>query len=528
MYYTTSIERVVSCLLSDSDTRKVYQDKIKVLTLLDEICEGNIYGIDFTLLKIIDNIFKIKIGTMDFSVSIPRESLENILSVSIQSLIYEDGFNIKQVIKEEGLAFDLTIPKDVEEAMDYFYSQLLESINNIYSDVASITHALVELDALRNNMVDVIYRTSLMSQNEAYNTKGLEEAVEKMTEYSRKIDILKKIDITCNEDMSKSITLDTYEASKKFDEMNRGRFKDLFKTGVPPYDNKFSFSNQDITLIVAGINIGKTRFMIDQAYRCMMSKVNCTIVCTETKMSDVKSRLEMMHMYNLYGHRELTSKKIRFIEDLEDGEERDRYKPILEELEHCRADLYNNKKHGTATIYETFSYEGSLKFFIEQKNVHNSEVIFVDHVRNLSHEGKTPDGGVLKTEKESLAYLSTTMMRARKDYSIMFYIFSHPNSSYSKSSEKNTVGVDTNLSAGATEISECATRIFYLFQSLDEKANDIVRIVETKGRDEGIDTKSYALMRMGSCGVHIYDERLQTSGNEEYDQLEDLVDLEEE
>lgn len=525
MAYTEYIEKVISCLMSDSDDLKVYRDKVRLCSLLNKVSNNNVGGIDYALVKMISNIYKIKIGTQDTNVRIPKESLERVISSSIQTVVYEKEFDMEGTIRENGLPFDMSIPKDAEASINHFYTEMLNSIDRIYEDDTTLTNALLELEALKESICDSKYKTMLMVQNEMYNSKGITEARKKGIELSNEISKLEAIRITCEDDMTVSITLDSYEKSKMFDESMRGRLKTLFSMGFEPYDRKMEFTNSDIALVIADINTGKTRLLIDQAYKCMMAGINCSIVCTETAKEEVKLKLELMHLYYLYGHTELNKIKLREIqESIDNGEES--YTELSSQIEHCKADLYNSRKYGTVTIHTSFSYENSYEFFINEKNLNGSEVIFIDHTRSLSHEGKTPEGNYLKTEKESLAYLATQIKAARINKNIMFYLFSHTKSGYSDGASVEKVGTNANLAAGATEIAESATRTFWLTRTADESANDIVRIMEVKSREDRIDPKQYKILRLGSCGVHIYDEKIQIFGNEEYDSLDRLIEEE--
>lgn len=523
MSYRATIENVVSYLMRDNNQLSEYQEQIKVLELLRDITEGNVKGIDFALVKFITNIYNIKIGVDDSTVNMDRETAERLVEVSIPNLIYEKEFRLKEELSEQGLTFDLSIPKDADEAVTYFYDEMVTSIQNVYEKEITSVQARVELGMLRDQIVDTLFRTSAMIQSETYQTKGLKHSIEKAREYLNKIDYLNGIAVDNTISSQEVIRLVDYKTAMEFDTKNKGLIKPLFRCGIQPYDEKFSFMNDDIVVTVAGINVGKTRFCIFEAYRCLMSGVNCTILCTETPKEKMKRNLELMHMFYLYGHRELTSQKLLEIELMEPGEERDRYQGILDQFESCKADLYSNPKYGKVSIANNCSYEECYEFFRKEKQVHGSECIFIDHVRDLSHRGKTPDGRMLRDEKESLAYLAGVMKEIRKTYKVMFFVFSHPNSSMSRETSDDKLGLSTNLTAGATEISESATRMFYLSQTFDQSQNDFVCIRETKSREEEKITKSFVLSRMGSSNVHIFDERLQTSGNEDLEEYDDLV-----
>lgn len=520
--YKENIEKVIACLLSKTDTKEEYRSKIQLNKTFQELCEGNISGVDYALTKMVDNIYKISLATEDIKIDIPQESMERLVESDIQKIVYDKNFNLQKQIQEDGLGYDLSIPKDVEETINYYYTNILDSIDVIYNSDVTITQARVEMGSLRDKMVNDLQHKSISEQSKLFNSKGSEASINSALKYLSKIEKLKSINVTGENTYTERITFENYNVSREFDAAHEGEEKALYTMGIKPYDEAFEFTNRDIVLLVAEINIGKTRFIIWQAYRCMMAGINCTIICTESTLESIKSKLELCHLYTMFGYRELTQKKINYIRSLPEDERGD-LQTILDNVELCKADLYNTSKHGRVTIRNTCSYENCLNDFLYEKNTNGSEVIFIDHTRDLTHDKETPDGRKLTTEKESLAYLSECMKIARKNHGIMFFVASHPKSDLSNKMTNSNIGMSTNLAAGASDISQSATRIFYLSQTIDECANDFVRICEAKTREEQKQTKSYLLMRTGSSNHHIYDETMQTSGNEDYVDYEDLT-----
>ena len=222
MSYRTTIEKVLSYLFKNAKNIKEHQSQIEVLDLLNEITEDVVSGVDYALIKFVNNLYKILIGVEDYSLSIPLDSIERILESSISTLVYDKKFKVEDEIRENGLSYDLSNPKSASDVISYFYDEMITSIKTIYEIEVEEVQARAELASLVDQISDVLFRTSSIAQGVAYNKDGLDKGFEVMQQYFYRILNLKDIDIYGSE-VKDIIRLTSFEESEKFDRKTRGK-----------------------------------------------------------------------------------------------------------------------------------------------------------------------------------------------------------------------------------------------------------------------------------------------------------------
>lgn len=526
--YTECIERVVSYLLTSPENRDEFRQKVNVLDCLTTLSGEHLTGVDWLLNKMITQIYSIRIGTDQMDLSLDQESLERYLSIQIQSLLTSKEFNLDKEIKANGLGYNMAIPKDVEDCINFFYEKLLESIDTIYSSKVTELQARLELETLKQRLSSDVFLKGYQETSQIFNTENKEEAFKAMRKMNAEIDRLQYCDMSGETTTNGGFVLSDYSALQRFLKINNPSAKDLFQMKIDPYDkSNFWITSQTIALTIAGTNVGKTRFTTFQIYQCLISGVNCSVFSTETQNGALVTQIILVHLFYMYGYTDIDQRKLDKIRRMkeENDKEYDKYKIILDQFDHCSADLVNNPKYGKLSIGQNMTYEGSKKTFLEEVKKNNSKVVFIDHIRALSHEGTTPEGGYLRDEKSSLAYLINTIVSTSRVYDIGFFLTSHQDSNNKKEISIEAALTSPDIGAGAVDVTQGSGEIFVLKQTLDDKKNDCVRIAHTKTRGVALDSTTYVLRRLGSCSVHMFDENLQTTGNENLDNLENLISV---
>lgn len=509
----------------------VDEDEIKaqmqVLDISDKLLSGRVIGIEYVIVKLLKNIFNIKSAFNDFDKSILLETLEVNIASRLRDYMFTKEFNMKEALIQQDLSLNPNDPKENKDIENHFFACIMEVIENAMSTTTSVTEAIMAIDSLKAELIANAYQLKLYETSSLYATKNLALAIEKDKILQEGIDELKFISTLSEEDQtgSNGYVISSYDDSIKVRAMNgASKSKDLFTiTDAGPLADKFKIKSDDIIVMIAEINVGKTRFCYDTIYRCLTSGVNVTFVSTEEPKEKIQSKLEKAHLFTMFKYKDYPEREILNIENIEDKSLRRQYELLEEKMELARRDLWGNKAYGKLHQIDNFCYEDSREFFRAEKRIYGSDIVFVDHIRALKSNGRPIYGRPLGTQKEQLSYLMQAVRLSKVEDNLGFMLFSHPSTDAESSFKSNKQTLSANLSASAREVSEAATRIFFLTSKLHLEQNDQVYITEAKSREEGKIRTPQVLARQGASNIHLWLEQNQEEALS--DSIEGITDI---
>lgn len=521
--HTESIEKIISYLIKEPKDDDSFRGQINILDMLNAVTDGSLFSTDYLLVRTINELFRIRIALGYSDSTVAQDDIVRMMENSIRTIIYHEGFDLKKAVYDAELPLDIHNPADVSQIINTFFTHFTDSMDRIYEQEVDAVQAMYEINALKHLLIDELYREKLTLASRIYNESGVEASVEQTTKFDAQIKRLKECNTTGELNVAQEFSVDNYESYLRVKQATPHNVRKLYKMGIKPFDDKFSICSNDIVVLIAEINAGKTRFVFDQLYKALMSGVNCTLICTETENELVLPKLILRHLFNLFKLTTLPIDLNKLDDSMEDESKKALFDDIIQKYQYAERDFWDGKGRGKLHVTNNIYYESCADEFYSFKHKYQSDIVFIDHTRALRSSGAMILGKRLTTQKEQLGYLAASMREAKMSYNLAFFVTSHPSSDVSKNLSSSAVKVTTNLAAGATEIAETATRMFYLTQTLEGEVKDTVAIHESKTRTEGKYRKEIILQRWGDSNAHTYDESMQIDDNAT-DSIGDIVD----
>lgn len=522
---TEYIERVLAYLIKSAETDEEHKAQVKILSMLKQLTDGVVFSNDFLLIKMISNLYRVKISLGYTDITLDHDDILRQMESEIKTLVFLPEFDLKKAVFEAELPLDMNNPADMQEIISTFFMRFTDSIDRVFELEVNPAQAALELNALKNLMIDELYREKIVVTSKSYNELGVTVSMEKGLAFDAKIRYLQNCNTTGELEVAEEFYIDSYEGYLKVKQSTKHVVRDLYKMGYQPFDDKFTITSGDIVVLVAETNAGKTRLIFDQVYRALVSGVNVSFVPSETENEKVLSKLVLRHMFSLFKYTKLpiNPELLETNEDFRLSNE-ELYADILDKYRFAERDLWGNKKTGKLHVVNNFYYEDCAEEFSNFKNKIGSDIVFIDHSRALRSKGTKVLGKFLSNQKEQLAYLASCVREAKMGHNLAFFITSHPSSEGSSDLASGRIKASPNLTAGARELSEVATRMFYLSQTLEGEVLDTVSIHEGKTRTEAKIRKPLILKRWGDCNAHTYEESYQQEDNTT-DTIGELTDV---
>lgn len=476
-------------------------------------------GLYYVFLKILQRLNLVKMYLSNADTVLRRDIFDNAVLSGVNTILYEQGFDALKFFGLYGRNFDLNVPTQFEEAASFVYSVCMDKYDELYAKKIPTTEGMSWINILKTQLEQNL-TAKLISLAATTLTEGriVDGTLKRGPSEARKFlaDALTEVNnrvLDIYTDLNNRTTgtaITSLMASKQFDEKHRISVRDLFYTGIDPIDDVMPIRTQDIVTVVADEGIGKTRLVIDWAYRAIMSGVNVLYICGETGDIKIKKYIEAMHLYKKYGI------QLKWTE-LDDPTtipdiDMDALEDLQVKINTTLADLYEGEGHGTFVLMQSAIYETFPETIHEYKDKYNIDLVIVDHVLALGCNGAMTTSGRLQTDHLRIGYLYKCEDVLVKECNLAFINTSHP-------STQTSMDLKAGKTPGARSGAESAYSTRYssvvcvLNTTPKLKKQDIVLLYVTKMRDEANTSDACVLKRMGYSNVHIYEPALQYLGN---------------
>ena len=476
------------------------------------IFSKDLYGAYYVMWTLINNLEVIKLYRSGYTTSLKEDVFDRALQVNLESLIKRKNFDADLFFRDYGKVFNLSIPEDKKSALDFVYTAIMDKYQEWYEMATPTEESLANIPVLLQDMQQAmaVAANSLMAQI------LLNGIVYKDKKYQGYFDWLSFGIMMHNElqtrfskgEMSKRHSfngIDNYEDAIKYDADNSKEIKTLWYMGFEPIDNRFPISTHDIVTIVADEGTGKTRFVVDQAYRALMAGNNVVIVCGETDNYKIKKFIEARHIWEIY-NRQFTLAELNNTDRIMEPDP-DKKEELLTMIRAATIDLYDNPKYGKLNLLQALMYERAEEQLREEHNRFPFDVVFIDHVAAMDSTGGYVNGERLGTMQEKITHLYKVEDVLTKELNVCFVNTSHTNNDTAAAIKR---GKETGVRIGgqSAATTKYASIVMLITQPQEFKQQDQIILEFKKTRDYETITFPVLISR-NSSNCHMYYEELQ-------------------
>lgn len=494
-----------------------------------------LYGIYYAMWKIIRNLQLVKMYRKNYDSVLNSETFEKAITVGLNDLIIKPAFDAKRFFQDYGKSFDLSIPKELKAAIDFTYSTMMDKYEEMEEMAVPSSEALSTITLLKADMkqsmatMAVTLQGQVLTNGVFYDGKtyhGFDDWVRFNSMIHNEITTRFGSDDIEKRHQFNSIR--NYEDSLKYDKEHRTNVRPLWYMGFEPVDSRFPIRSQDIFVLIADEGVGKTRFVIDQAYRAMKTGNNVVFIAGETECYKIKKGLESRHIWDKYkkqfSYTELDDPMVLNPEG-GNGKSPEEVKSELMAIIHAgQVDLYENKDYGSIRFVQNICYEDIEQQLKDEYNKEKFDVVFIDHVGALDYNGHWVNGEKLSSAHERITHLFKVEDRLVKELNIAFFNTSHTSTDATQNIRKGKkTGVRAGAEASAT--TKYASFAALLTQSEDLRKGDQVLLEFLKVRDWEPLNYPIVLNRRGVTNCHEYIEGMQYLVNGESEVNADIDEL---
>lgn len=471
-----------------------------------------LYGVYYVIWKLIKNMEVINLYRRGYKGSLQEDILDRSLQVVLSDLVQREGFDAERFFGDYGQVFNLNIPTEKKSALDFTYTTIMDKYREWFNMAIPTADGLATVPVLCRDIQQSMAAMAISLQGQIlmdgiyYNGKN----------YQGYDDWLSFSTLIQNEIQSRFTkgslskrhsfdSLDNYEDSRRYDKENAKDIRPLWYMGYEPVDNRFPIMTHDIVTAVADEGTGKTRFVVDQAYRAIRAGNDVAIVCGETDAYKVKKFIEARHIWEIY-KRQFSLAELTSPDKIEVSDE-----TAKEELQNmivsATIDLYDNPKYGRLHLIQNLVYETCEEQLKEEYKRKPFDVVFIDHVAALDSNGRYVNGERLGNIQERITHLYRVEDVLAKELNVAFVNTAHTNNDTSSAIRRGKE-TGTRIGGQSAATTKYASIVILITQPIDFKKTDQIIVEFKKIRDHEPITFPMVINRNGS-NQHEYLEDMQ-------------------
>ena len=487
-----------------------------------------LYGVYYVMWKLIANLEVVELYRRGYKGGLREDILDKSLQVSLQDLVHRESFGAERFFGDYGQTFNLEIPTEKKDAMNFTYTTIMDKYREWMSMEVSTADGLATVPVLCRDLQQSMAAMAVSLQGQVlmdgiyYNGKN----------YQGYDDWIAFGTLIQNEIQSRFIKgsltkrhtfndITNYEDSRRYDKENAKDIRPLWYMGYEPVDNRFPIMTHDIVTIVADEGTGKTRIVVDQAYRAIRAGNDTAIVCGETDAYKIKKFIEARHIWEVYKRQfslaELTSPDRIAVSDETEKEE------LQNMIVSATIDLYDNPRYGKLHLIQNLVYETCEEQLKEEYKRKPFDVVFIDHVAALDSSGRYVNGERLGNIQERITHLYRVEDVLAKELNVAFVNTAHTNNDTSSAIRRGKE-TGTRIGGQSAATTKYASIVVLITQPMDFKKTDQIIIEFKKIRDHEPITFPLVINRNGS-NLHEYLEDMQYLVKGEIISNEDVENL---
>lgn len=473
------------------------------------------YGTNYVMFKIFNKMSLVKRYLANYDTILRQDVYESALATGIANIIGEEQFNAKQFFAEYGKHFDMSVPKELEEAIAYAYSLAMERYEELFEMAIPTAEAFNWLNMLKDSMEHDL-TTKMVSITGQILTSGyaVEGKVYKGSADARQLLELMMQDVKsriseARAEYSMTMTVEpvrSYEEHMQFRERNNLQSRPLYYTGFDPVDDLVQVSTQDIFTIVGDEGIGKTNVAVGQGYEAITQGCNVLFICGESSKTKIEHMLLAAHLFTTEGIA-LTWKELRDpstikIDDVEKLEQ------ITIKINASIHDFLTRPEYGRPFFVDTLYYETYKETIIDNCQAYGIDIVITDHVAALSSNGQRTNMGYLSDLKTRVEFLALAQIEILKVIDIAFINLTHPSVEASKELKQGkTPGARS--SGQSSGVSKGSSIVIVLGAPEAFKPQGLLLAYVTKTREFAPITEPMVLQKQSCTCKFVYDPKLQ-------------------
>lgn len=472
----------------------------------------DLYGIYYVIWLLIKNLEVVNLYRSGYTGGLKEDILEKSLQVSLQDLIQREAFDAERYFSDYGQTFNLSIPAEKQDALNFVYTSIMNKYNEWFERKVSTVDGLATVPVLLQDMQQSMAAMAISLQGQIL-MDGIRYNGRFYQGYSDWLSFGTMIQNEIQSRFTKGslskrhafTEINGYETSLKYDKENATEIRPLWYMGFEPIDNRFPICSHDIVTLVADEGTGKTRIVVDQAYRALRAGNNTVIVCGETDKYKIKKYIEARHIWDMYERqfsiRELTNPDLISVNDDTEREE------LQNMIVSATIDLYDNPRYGKLTLIQSLEYEDIESSLREEHRRNPYDVVFIDHVAALDANGRYVHGERLNNINDRITHLFRVEDVLAKELNVGFINTAHTNNDTASAIRR---GKETGVRVGgqSAATTKYASIAILITQPVDMKQQDQIIIEFKKIRDHEPIVFPLVISRNGA-NCHSYEEELQ-------------------
>lgn len=534
---TTDIEELLDQIVSgvilheNTDLAKVTSVVDKYLSIVDI---RELWGFHYVMYKFLNNYSKFKILNRIEYIKITQELFQRNISALTEELLLEEGFDADLFFDANGVSYDLGIPNQRVEAIDFTYSYLLQRFEELMTMKISTEDALPVMynlqKVLHANYMKSVLKTSaeIMNTGIAIRSGTISGSEECAIFLAKSLQELKaRFDKIQAED-SDGVTIASYTDAEVHKERNKTDKRKIFYSSIHPIGSRFAYAAHDIVAIVANEGVGKTTLTITEMYAAITQGCNCLIYTGETPKTEFQRKLEQIHIWRTYNI-QVTEEQLIDNTKLKDSSKYTA-EQIIEMINAASKDLWDNPKYGKVHFKKQMRYRYAEDDILKDMDIFEAktgkavDVICIDHTGVMSFEIADGDYRAKSSlsKNEAIDMLFIALDRILDKRSCMVFCASHTDN---KTEEALTKGkeVGSRITANSAALSKFATHIYLLWTNdmLDKNDRRVLSVNKFRAQKKNI--SPMVLDRPSIVSCFYFDPKHQDLDEDRETSLEDLI-----
>lgn len=444
----------------------------------------------YCLLAIAEKVRAISNRIKSYKPKLTRESVLERMKTNISSLVRAKEVRIEEMLIDNGLDINLSLPQNLEAACSLLVSKTLElydacaEYNYSGDDAISFLPAYEEAFLAHINDQTIKIRAEI-SYNEVMIGKKVYSGSKDSIAYEKLVQ--SEIENRLGNDMDENATY--VDSIDKADTLNNAfvqEYKKLADFGLPPIDDKTPMCPHMLVVTCANEGVGKTQTMVHKITNLLLQGKSVTIMCGESNKGKVQAMIVSSYIYKKYGYY-ITLADIKDPSRLSDD--------MLKLLRKCQIELAD----GRYTLVRTFTYTNIYNELVAEYDKHPFDALFIDHSYALKGTGNIYD---------NLNAMIVQLREFKLDYPVYVDVNSHL-STVAKDLVSRGKTVDQSPTKGSSNVSAEADLILILIKNDILDKQGLLAIANYKRRDAEVIVDSMIVRKKFNVSTIEWDDKIQ-------------------
>jgi hypothetical protein len=498
---TSAIRNMISCMLPHDNYEYVLFSDI--LDSLQSLIKVEELPVEYSIIvKIFNDLNKIKIPIENYSPRLTRERLEEILTSSLESFITENSRQVEDWMRVVSGECNLKIPEQFEHAMVTIYNEAI----TLYDDCMELGISGKELPMLQLRLVEAfkanVTAESIKTQAEMLNSpiwigrkryNGYQGVINYTKELNMEIDERLRFgedeNLLILDDISKSIKLDR-ESSKQSTVISNW--------GIPELDDITPVLAYRYVVIAGNPGAGKTLLSCNYAGKLLSEKKKVVYMCGEFAKNKIYNMIRSNYIYRTTG-KYVSSAQMSGMEEITE-EQRKLVNIASIELTNL----------GLLTIRDSYHYENAKQELINDYEKLKFDVVFIDHSAAL----ESLPNSRLRSMKEKIDEATLQIRDFKKKYPVSVIELSHLSTTGSDDLVRHGKVVRDGVTRDTAIFEKETDELFIIYKTdLMEKQN-LLGVQIFKRRDKSAPRNHIILSVKPNIAYYEYNKELQMTNEE--------------